>query len=42
MLISGLSCTTNDSYDRICIPNKVENMNVKVLILMSEVNETIF
>ena len=37
------SCRTiDDPYARICVPNKVKNMNVKVFNLMSGVNETIF
>ena len=29
-------------YARVCVPNKVKNMNVKLLYLMSGVNETKF
>ena len=37
------SCTTiDDPYARICVPNKVKNMNVKVFNLISRVNETRF
>ena len=39
----GGSCSTiDDSHARICIPNKVKNMNVEVFNLMSVVNETRF
>ena len=39
----GGSCNTiDDPYARVCVPNKVKNMNVKVLISMSGVNETRF
>ena len=39
----GRSCnTSNDSYARVCVPNKVKNMNVKVFNLMLVVNETRF
>ena len=39
----GRSCNTfDDSYDQIRIPNKVKNMNVKVINLMSKVNVTRF
>ena len=35
--------TINDSYVRICVPNKVKkNMNVKVFNLISGVNKTGF
>ena len=37
------SCSIiDDPYARMCVPNKVKNMNVKVFNLMSGVNETIF
>ena len=37
------SCNTiDDPYSRICIPNKVKNMNVKVFNSTSQVNETRF
>ena len=39
----GGSCNTTDGpHARVCIPNKVKNMNVKVSNLISEVNETRF
>ena len=34
--------TIGDPYGRVCFPNKVNNINVKVFILMSGVNETRF
>ena len=37
------SCNTIDEpYSRVCIPNKVKNLNMKVLDLMSRVNEIRF
>ena len=37
----GGSCNIiDDSYARICFPNKVKNKNVKVLDLISEINKT--
>ena len=37
------SCnTTDDPYARVCVPNKVTNLNVKVFNLMSGVNKTRF
>ena len=40
---SGGSCNSiDDSYARICVPNKVKNTNLKVFNLMSKVNETRF
>ena len=37
----GESCNTiDDPYTRVCVPNKVKNMNVKIFNLMSRVNET--
>ena len=40
---SGGSCNTiYDPYTRVCVPNKVKNMNVKVFNLMSGVDETKF
>ena len=37
------SCNTVDNpYARVCVPNKVKNINVKVFNLMSGVNETRF
>ena len=39
----GRSCNTiDDPYARICVPNKVNNINVKVFDLKSRVNETKF
>ena len=38
----GSYYTIGDPYARVCVPNKVNNMNVKVFILMSVVNETRF
>ena len=39
----GESCNTiDDSHARVCVPNKVKNINVKLFNLMSEVNETRF
>ena len=38
----GSCCTIDDSHARICIPNKVKNVNVKVFNLMSGVNEARF
>ena len=36
-----ISCNTiDDPYDRICIPNKVKNINVKVFNLLLRMNET--
>ena len=35
------SCNTiNDRYDKICVPDKIKNKNVKVFNLMSRTNET--
>ena len=40
---SGGSCNTSDDpYSQVCDQNKVRNMNLKVFILMSGVNKTIF
>ena len=37
----GLSCRIiADPYSRVCVPNIIKNMNVKVFNLMSKVNET--
>ena len=37
------SCnTTDDPYARVCVPNKVTNLNEKVFNLMSGVNKTRF
>lgn len=33
--------TIDDPYTRIYIPHKVKNINVKVFIIMSEVNKTV-
>ena len=39
----GGSCNTiDDPCARVCAPNKVKNMNVKVFNLMSRINETKF
>ena len=39
----GGSCNTvDDVYDRVCVSNKVKNMNVKVFNLISDENETGF
>ena len=39
----GGSCNTDDDlYAKKCVPNKVKNMNLKVLHLMSGVNEKRF
>ena len=40
-LVRGWS-TIDDSYARVCVPDKVKNMNVKVFNLMLGVNETRF
>ena len=35
------SCTTiNDPYAKICVPDEIKNINVKILNLMSRTNET--
>ena len=35
------SCNTiNDSYAKLCIPDTIKNINVKVFNLMSRTNET--
>ena len=36
----GRCNTINDPHTRVCVPNKVKNMGVKVLNLTSGVNET--
>ena len=37
------SCNTiDDPYARVCVPNKVKNVNIKVFSLMSRLNETKF
>ena len=39
----GGSCNTiDDQYARVCVPNKMKNMNVKVFNLISRVDETGF
>ena len=38
----GTYNTIDVAYTRVCVPNKVKNMNVKVFNLMPGVNETIF
>ena len=41
--ISSESCNNiNCPYARVCVPDKVKNMNVKVFDLISRVNETRF
>ena len=45
--VSGKKCnescnTIDDLYARVCLPNKVKNMNVTVFNLISGVNETRF
>ena len=38
---SGRSCNNiNDPYEKLCIPDVVKNINVRVLNLMSRTNET--
>ena len=37
---SGNCNNINDSYTKICVPDIVKNLNVKVLNLMSKTNET--
>ena len=39
LLLLVLICLVGDPYARVCVPNKVKNMNVKVFNLMSGVNE---
>ena len=34
--------TTDDPYTRVCVPNKVKNMNAKIFNLMSGIIEIIF
>ena len=36
----GICNTTNNPYAKICVPDKIKNINVKVLNLMSRTNET--
>ena len=39
----GGSCNTiDDPYARVCVPNKIKNINSKVFNLMPEINETTF
>ena len=39
----GRSCNTiDDPYARVCVQNKVKNMNIKLLNLISDVNKTRF
>ena len=39
----GGSCNTiGDLYARVCVPNKVKNMNAKIFNLMSRVNKIRF
>ena len=37
-----MGITINDPWVRLCVANKVNNMNIKVFNLMSEINETRF
>ena len=37
---SGSCNNINDAYTKLCVPNVVKNMNVKVFNLMSRTNET--
>ena len=37
---SGSCSTIDDPYDRVCVPNKVKNMNLKLFNVISEVNKT--
>ena len=37
---SGSCNNINDSYVKMCIPDVIKNLNVKVLNLMSKFNET--
>ena len=37
---SGSCNNINDSYVKVCVPDVVKNMNIKVFILMSRTNET--
>ena len=39
---SGSCNNINCSYAKICVPDVVKNLNVKVFNLMSRTNETIF
>ena len=38
----GYCSNIDDPYARVCVPNKVKDMNAKVFNLMSGVNETRF
>ena len=38
----GRSNTIDDSYARVCVPDKVKNMNVKIFKTMPRVNKTRF
>ena len=40
--VFGSCDTVDDPNTRVCVPNKVINMNVKILSLISVVNETRF
>ena len=37
---SGICNNINDSFERLCVPNAIKNINVKVFDLMSRTNET--
>ena len=37
---SGIFNNINDPYAKLCVPNVVKNINVKVFKLMSKTNET--
>ena len=37
---SGSHNNINDSYEKMCFPDVVKNLNVKVFNLMSRINET--
>ena len=37
---SGSCNNVNDPYAKICVPNVIEDLNVKVFNLMSRINET--
>ena len=37
---SGRCNTINDAYSKLCAPDVVKNMNIKVINLLSRINET--
>ena len=37
---SGSCNNINDPYDKLCVPDIIKNINVKVFNLMSRINET--